>query len=143
MRRPRRASECHPSLNLEASRLSMHLYLGIHPRVLYLATSSHDQRLGRPDRTLVFRAAPRNSVQAIVEFRPTNEVNLSNAILLTNRVVKGCLGLISIDNGKCSAIVFAVKCSYKTCFRDLLGSRNIRYRGRKHSPVNLKARICG
>jgi hypothetical protein len=77
----------------------MHLYLGNNPRVLYLVTSSHDQRLGRPRRALVFRAAEGNPTQAVVEFLPKDEVNLSNVVKLTNRIVKGCIGLIAIDNG--------------------------------------------
>jgi synaptojanin len=47
----------------------------------------------------VFRAVEGNSGQAIVEFVPKGELNLSNVVRLTNRVVKGCLGLISIDGG--------------------------------------------
>jgi hypothetical protein len=79
----------------------MHLYVGSNPRVLYLVTSSQDQRLGRPRRALVFRANPKNPLQAIVEFLPKDEVNLSNVIKLTNRFVKGCLGLIAIESGEC------------------------------------------
>lgn len=77
----------------------MYLHLGSNPRVLYLVTSSHDDKLGRPSRVLVFRAGESSSSQAVVEFLPKNQVNLSNTIRLTNRVVKGCLGLISIENG--------------------------------------------
>jgi hypothetical protein len=76
----------------------MHLYLGSNPRVLYLVTSSQDERLGRPRKALVFRAGEGNS-QAVVEFLPKDEVNLASVVRLTSRVVKGCLGLISIDNG--------------------------------------------
>lgn len=79
----------------------MHLYLGNHPRVLYLVTGSHDDRLGRPQRALVFRAGE-NASQAVVEFLPRDQVSLINAVLLTSRVVKGCLGLISVDNGMLS-----------------------------------------
>jgi len=79
----------------------MHLYLGNHPRVLYLVTGSHDDRLGRPQRALVF-CAGENASQAVVEFLPKDQVSLINAVLLTSRVVKGCLGLISVDNGTLS-----------------------------------------
>jgi hypothetical protein len=77
----------------------MHLYVGHNPRVLYLATSSHDQKLGRPRRTLVFRAAEGNPTQVVVEFLPKDEVYLRDVVRLSSRVVKGCLGLISVDNG--------------------------------------------
>ena len=65
--------------------------------VLYLVTGSHDDRPGRPQRALVFRAGE-NASQAVVEFLPKDQVSLINAVLLTSRVVKGCLGLISVDN---------------------------------------------
>jgi hypothetical protein len=77
----------------------MHLYLGTNPRVVYLITSSQEERHGRPPRALVFRAGENDS-QVIVEFLHKHDVNLSKAIRLTNRVVKGCLGLISVDNGQ-------------------------------------------
>jgi synaptojanin len=76
----------------------MYLYLGNNPRVLYLITSSHDDRLGRPPRALVFRAGKANS-QAVVEFLRKDEIDLANVVRLTSRVVKGCLGLISIEDG--------------------------------------------
>ena len=76
----------------------MYLYLGNNPRSLYLVTSSHDERHGCPRKTLVFRAGEGQS-KAIVEFLPKNQVDLSNCLKLTNRIVKGCLGLISVDNG--------------------------------------------
>lgn len=87
---------CHTCHDL---RLSMHLYLGTNPRTLYLVTGSYDEKLGRPRRALEFKAAEGNSTQVVVRFLPKNQVNLSNLIRVTNRVVKGCLGLISIDNG--------------------------------------------
>lgn len=84
----------------------MHLYLGSDPRTLFLVTSSQEESQGRPRRALVFRAADRDSgsnpnspQQAVVEFLPKDEVNLTNVVRVTTRVVKGCLGLISIDNG--------------------------------------------
>ncbi|KAF8646385.1 hypothetical protein AX16_007251 [Volvariella volvacea WC 439] len=83
----------------------MHLYLGNNPRSLYLVTSSHDERAGRPQRALAFRAGERSNHQAIVEFLPKREVNLSGLVKLTSRVVKGCLGLISVDGDIFLAIV--------------------------------------
>ncbi|KAK0230560.1 inositol polyphosphate phosphatase [Armillaria fumosa] len=76
----------------------MYLYLASNPRALYLATSSQDDQLGRPRRVLVFRTGEQSYNQAVVEFLTKDEVDLSSAVRLTHRVVKGCLGLISIDN---------------------------------------------
>lgn len=76
----------------------MHLYQGNSPRVLYLVTSSYDEELGRPRRALVFRKGDQPN-QVIVEFLKKDQINLANTIRLTTRVVKGCLGLISIENG--------------------------------------------
>jgi len=83
----------------------MHLYLAENPRTLYLVTGSQDDRQGRPRRALVFRAAENKSSQVVVEFLPREEVNLSNAIKLTSRVVKGCLGLISVNDDIFLAVV--------------------------------------
>ena len=77
----------------------MHLYMSEGPRTLYLVTSSQDEVQGRPSRVLLFRAAEGKPSQATVEFLPKGEVNLSNAVKLSNRIVKGCLGLISISGG--------------------------------------------
>jgi synaptojanin len=78
----------------------MHLYLAEGPtRTLYLATSSQEELQGRPARVLVFRAAEGKPSQAIVEFLPKDEVDLTNVIKLSNRIIKGCLGLISIAGG--------------------------------------------
>lgn len=77
----------------------MHLYLGENPRTLFLVTSSQEENQGRPSRALVFRAAPGKPSQAVVEFLPKHEVDLSSAVKLSNRVIKGCLGLISISGG--------------------------------------------
>ena len=81
-------------------RHTMHLYLGDNPRTLYLATSQHDEKLGRPERVLVFRVAPSNPSQAVVEFLHKDQVDLSSAALATNRVIKGCMGLINVSGGK-------------------------------------------
>lgn len=77
----------------------MHLYLGQNPRTLYLLTDSNDQRLGHPFRSLSFRAAATNASQVVVEFLPGDKVKLPGMVKLTHRAVKGCLGLISVENG--------------------------------------------
>lgn len=77
----------------------MRLYLRENPRTLYLVTDPQDDP-GRPSRALVFRAAEGSSSQAVVEFLPKDEVDLTTAIkLVPGRVIKGCLGLISVGNG--------------------------------------------
>jgi hypothetical protein len=81
----------------------MHLYLGDNPRTLYLPTTHHDEKVGRPQRVLVFRVAPSNPAQAVVEFLHKDQVDLSSAVLLTNRVIKGCMGLINVGGGEPSA----------------------------------------
>ncbi|KAJ7228451.1 inositol polyphosphate phosphatase, partial [Mycena pura] len=70
--------------------MGMYLYLGTlpGPRVLYLVATRHH-------RVLCFRQSETNPAQAVVEFLPQVQVNLTNVIRLTTRVVKGCLGLIS------------------------------------------------
>jgi len=52
----------------------------------------------------VFRAGEANS-QAVVEFLRKDEIDLANVIRLTSRVVKGCLGLISIEDDVFLALV--------------------------------------
>ncbi|KAF9452987.1 phosphatidylinositol phosphate phosphatase [Macrolepiota fuliginosa MF-IS2] len=59
---------------------------------------------GRPRRVLVFRAGQSRS-QAIVKFLPSKEVDRTGLVKLTNRTVKGCLGLISVDNDIFLAVV--------------------------------------
>ena len=76
----------------------MHLYLRDSPRALYLSTSQHDERLGQPQRVLVFRVASKPS-QAVVEFLHKDQVDLSSTVLLTNRAIKGCMGLINVGGG--------------------------------------------
>jgi len=88
-----------PSLGCAHTR-RMHLYLGDNPRTLYLATGQHDEKRGRPQRVLVFRVAPSNPSQAVVEFLHKDQVDLSSAALATNRVIKGCLGLINVGGGE-------------------------------------------
>ncbi|KAF8969491.1 inositol polyphosphate phosphatase [Flammula alnicola] len=82
----------------------MYLYLGSNPRALYLVTSSHDERLGRPRRALVFRPGE-GQAKAIVEFLPKDQVDLTSLAKLSNRVVKGCLGLISVENDVFLAVI--------------------------------------
>jgi hypothetical protein len=77
----------------------MHLYLRENPRTLYLVTSSQEEGHGHPRRALVFRSAEDNPYQAVVEFLHKDQVNLSNTVRLTSRVVKGCLGLIYVTDG--------------------------------------------
>jgi len=101
----------------------MYLYLGTNPRALYLITSSHDERLGRPKRALVFRAGEGHS-RAIVEFLQKDQVDIQNLVRMTTRVVKGCLGLISVENG--------VSLNRLSCKPGILGlSRFISYRCNK------------
>ncbi|KAL0949308.1 hypothetical protein HGRIS_009384 [Hohenbuehelia grisea] len=83
----------------------MYLYLSTNPRALYLVTSAQDEAQGRPRRALVFRASEGNSTQAVVEFLSKDQIDLGTAVRLTNRVIKGCLGLISIDNDIFLAVV--------------------------------------
>ncbi|CAL1701192.1 unnamed protein product [Somion occarium] len=83
----------------------MHLYLSQNPRTLYLATSSHDERHGHPRRALVFRAAEGKSSQAVVEFLRKDQVDLSGTLKVTNRMIKGCLGLISVDEEMFLAVI--------------------------------------
>ncbi|KIK67838.1 hypothetical protein GYMLUDRAFT_68857 [Collybiopsis luxurians FD-317 M1] len=82
----------------------MYLYLGSNPRSLILVTSPSEEKLGKPRRALVFRAGANNS-QAVVEFLPKDQVDLSNVVRLTQRGVKGCLGMISVENDLFLAVV--------------------------------------
>ncbi|TFK71771.1 inositol polyphosphate phosphatase [Pluteus cervinus] len=81
----------------------MQLYLGSNPRTLYLVSSN--ERDQRPQRALIFRAGQRGSNQAVVEFAHKRDVNFSNLIKLTTRTVKGCLGLIAVENDVFLAVV--------------------------------------
>lgn len=83
----------------------MYLYVRSNPRTLYLLTSSHDDRLGRPKRALVFRPGEDES-KVVVEFLHRDQIDLTGLARLTSRVVKGCLGLISLDNG--TRLVFTI-----------------------------------
>ena len=83
----------------------MHLFLkdvGNENRTLILASY---ERADCPARALVFRANDgKDTPQALVEFIPTKEIDLGNAVMLTTRKIKGCLGLISIGDGGYSFI---------------------------------------
>ncbi|KAI0346811.1 inositol polyphosphate phosphatase [Trametopsis cervina] len=83
----------------------MHLYLAENPRALFLAASTQDGLHGPPDRVLVFRGVEGKPSQAIVEFLPRHEVDLTNAVKLSNRIIKGCLGLISIAGDMFLAVI--------------------------------------
>ena len=92
----------------------MHLYLQQSPRALYLVTASRDGRPHRPGRVLVFRAAEGRSAQAVVEFLTKDQVNLAGAIKVTNRIIKGCLGLISVEGGKYQQLVLNLRALYRS-----------------------------
>jgi hypothetical protein len=114
----------------------MHLYLSHNPRTLYLVTGSHDEQNGRPQRALVFRTAEANPAQVIVDFLPKDEVNLTNAVKLTIRVIKGCLGLISVENGTiiCMSIWFNL---IVIIHRYFPRGGFLCEEGRKHPPLQL------
>lgn len=81
----------------------MQLYSTSHPRALVLTTSFHEERDGKPQKALVFRAT--SATQAVVEFLPKDQVNLLDAVLLVTRPVKGCLGLLSVEKDIFLAVV--------------------------------------
>ncbi|KAI0832585.1 DNase I-like protein [Trametes gibbosa] len=81
----------------------MYLYLNENPRTLYLV--ANNQRRNSPSRVLVFRAAPDSSCQTVVEFLFKDQIDLTNAVKLTSRIVKGCLGLISIAGEMFLAVI--------------------------------------
>ncbi|KAH8118625.1 inositol polyphosphate phosphatase [Phellopilus nigrolimitatus] len=88
----------------------MHLYLKDSPtdqRTLVLCTSSEDERAGSPSRALVFRSMEGNISKVMVEFLPKHELELSGAIRLTTRRVKGCLGLINIGDDTFLAVILS------------------------------------
>ncbi|KAJ7068496.1 inositol polyphosphate phosphatase [Mycena amicta] len=78
----------------------MYLYLSSlsGQRVLYLVATSHQ-------RVLAFRQSDTSPAQAVVEFLPQSQVPLPSLVRLTTRVVKGCLGLISIEKDVFLAVV--------------------------------------
>ena len=119
----------------------MYLYLSSNPRVLYLATTHHDEKLGRPERVLAFKEGE-NPSQAVVEFVPKKEVDLNSLIRLTNRVVKGCLGLISVDNGVHPNPLCYCWPDIFRCLRCLSCTRNKRNRGRQYQAICAFPRVC-
>ncbi|KAI5119505.1 hypothetical protein M0805_002441 [Coniferiporia weirii] len=87
----------------------MHLYLKddrSSQRTLVLCTGTEDERAGCPSRALVFRCTEGNASKVIVEFLP-NDIDLSCAVRLTTRRVKGCLGLINIGDDTFIAVILS------------------------------------
>lgn len=106
----------------------MYLYLGgSQPgsRVLYLVAAEQH-------RVLAFRQSETNPAQAVVEFLPQAEVNLHNVIRLTTRVVKGCLGLISIERGVCCTNPVAARVVHRKRCRFVPRCGNECNRGREY-----------
>lgn len=121
----------------------MQLYLAENPRTLYLLSGSRDESSGQPQRILVFRVAEGDPTQAVVEFLFKDQVDLSSAVLLTSRSVKGCLGLISIGGGMPSLVrLFAVTYLTLLLERSLPNSRNLRYRNWQHQALSKYTGIC-
>lgn len=81
----------------------MHLYLKNGPtsaqRTIVLCTGAEDERDRAPSRALVFRCMDGDITKVMVEFLNKDQLDLSTAIRLTTRVVKGCLGLINVGEG--------------------------------------------
>lgn len=120
----------------------MYLYLASNPRILYLVTSSHDERLGRPSRALVFRPGDGPS-KTIVEFLPTDQVDFSSLVRLTNRVVKGCIGLIAVENGRLvSRKQRAMLMLRRDPARRVSGLGYQRHGYREHQAIGHSSRIC-
>lgn len=95
----------------------MHLYRATNPRRLYLVISSQEIQQGRPACVLVLRAGAQHKV--IVELLQKDQVDLTDVVRLTTRVVKGCLGLIAVENGTQSmifALTYVDKLFGKTSF---------------------------
>ena len=79
----------------------MHLYLkDDRQRTLILCTSPEDEATGIPSRALVFRTMENDIAKVMVEFLHRKELDLSSAVRLTSRKIKGCLGLISVGDGE-------------------------------------------
>ncbi|THH12240.1 hypothetical protein EW145_g127 [Phellinidium pouzarii] len=89
----------------------MHLYLKddqrSNQRTLVLCTGAEDERAGCPSRALVFRCMEGNVAKLTVEFLHKHDLELSNAVRLTTRRVKGCLGLINIGDDTFIAVVLS------------------------------------
>lgn len=99
----------------------MYLYLSNAPRTLYLITDQQDEKQGKPRRALVFRAAEGSNSQAIVEFLRAEEVDMLNLVRLSSRIVKGCLGLISVDGGTLHGRLVVSTCLKAHARRDIPG----------------------
>lgn len=95
----------------------MHLYLkdDHRQRTIILCTSPEDESTGTPSRALVFRTMEGDTSKVMVEFLPRKELDLSIAVRLTTRKIKGCLGLINIGDGELAVIsLFSLECSEYT-----------------------------
>lgn len=119
----------------------MHIYLSENPRTLYLVTSWQEEQQGRPGKALVFRAAEAKASQAIVEFLPKDEIDLSNAVKLSNRIVKGCLGLISIADGTYDLRSARYTANLVVSCRHISLRRNFRDRRRKPTTLSSQSRV--
>ena len=75
-------------------------------RAIVLCTGFEEERNGTPKRALVFRCLEDNVAKVTLEFLPKDEVNFRDAIRLTTRRVKGCLGIINVGEGAYTAILY-------------------------------------
>lgn len=116
----------------------MHLYLAQNPRTLYLVTAASEAKQGCPYKALIFRAAETFS-QVVVEFLPGDEVSLPNAVRVTNRVVKGCLGLITVENGA-HYPYYVVSVDTHIATRHLSSCSHFCYRSWQHLPLRVHSR---
>ena len=92
----------------------MHLYLKSGPtsaqRTIVLCTGAEDERSGAPERALVFRCMENNVAKVMVEFLTKDALDLTTAVRLTTRRVKGCLGLINIGEGAWTILLSLNEC---------------------------------
>lgn len=80
----------------------MHLYLKddlLSQRSLVLTTTPEEERDGSPNRALVFRVTEGNVAKVVVEFIRKDDLDLTSAVRLTSRRIKGCLGIINVGDG--------------------------------------------
>ncbi|KAL5530111.1 SYJ1 [Sanghuangporus sanghuang] len=88
----------------------MYLYLKYDTRghrSLALCTSTEEERAGSPSRALVFRSMENDVAKVMVEFLPLAELDLTGAVRLTMRRVKGCLGIINVGDDAFLAVILA------------------------------------
>jgi len=88
----------------------MHLYLKddlLSQRTLVLTTTPEEERDGCPNRALVFRVTEGNVAKVVVEFIRKDELDLTSAVRLTSRRIKGCLGLINVGDDTFLAVVLS------------------------------------